>query len=483
MYLEEIVKNVQMENDRFECKARLNRDDSIGWLKTIAGFSNASGGDFYIGVEDKTNKLIGFDRIEADNERNYFNNQVNEHITPRPQITISFVRYNINSTERFVIHVKISESVVKPVICKYKNIPSIYMRRDGYTNGATYEEIIEMSVKSKNTQYDVLVSDEKYDVSSFSTLREFYASHNDGKELKEKALQSMGFYDKNGMLANGAVLFADNYKSGKTDIQCSVFSGYNKGSERIVTINRFSGNIISSINYVLEFVNQRMNHSMIKLGNDRVNVDAYPQRALFEGVINAIAHRDYFLDGTQIQVDMFRDRLEISSPGGFYRGEKLGKTYDLSGIISKRRNELISAVLVSCNVMEAAGTGFDKIAEEYKGKDETHRPYIYSSSDHFTLVLPDLTYMDGIKDDNTPVVSFVPVENGTVYDEKVLAYCYYTAHKASEIAEYLGISDSTYLRKQILQNLEMQNYLLADKASRAKYYKTNWNMVESCGNP
>ena len=99
-------------------------------------------------------------------------------------------------------------------------------------------------------------------------------------------------------------------------------------------------------------VYQRMNHSMIKFGDTRKNIDAYPQRALFEGVINAVAHRDYFLDGTQIQVDMFKDRLEISSPGSFYRGEKLGKTYELSGIISKRRNTLIASVLVSCYVME-----------------------------------------------------------------------------------------------------------------------------------
>lgn len=105
----------------------------------------------------------------------------------------------------------------------------------------------------------------------------------------------------------------------------------------------------------MEFVTQRMNHSMIKQENTRKNTDTYPQRALFEGVINAVAHRDYFLDGTQIQVDMFKDRLEISSPGSFYRGEKLGKTYDLSGSISKSRNELIASVLVSCNVMEAAG--------------------------------------------------------------------------------------------------------------------------------
>ena len=478
MYLEELIEDIQLESDKLECKAKLNRDDVVGWLKTVAGFANASGGDFYIGVEDKTNKLIGFDRTAADNERNYFNNQVNEHLVPRPQMTISFVRYEVKEKERFIIRVQVSDSIIKPIILKYKNIPSIFMRRDGFTNGATYEEIIEMSIKSKNTQYDILASDISYNSANFTMLREFYLSHNDGKELPEKALQSMGFYDEKGLLANGGLLFADDYKEKKTEVQCSVFSGFNKGSERIVTINRFNGNIIAVINYIMEFVTQRMNHSMIKLGDTRKNIDAYPKRALFEGVINAVAHRDYFLDGTQIQVDMFKDRLEISSPGSFYRGEKIGKTYDLSGIISKRRNELIASVLVSCNVMEAAGTGFDKIIEEYKEADEMHRPYIYSSSDHFTLVLPDLTYMNGVEDSRIPVLTFVPVENGTDYDDKVLSFCYYKAHKVAEIAEYLGISDSTYLRKQVLGNLEMQEYLEASKISRATYYKTKPEMVE-----
>ena len=473
MYLEEIINDVQLESDRFECKSILNRNDVVGWLKSIAGFANAYGGDFYIGVEDKTNKLIGFDRKAADNERNYFNNQVNEHLTPRPQMKISFVRYEIKNSERFIIRVSIPESSVKPVILKYKNIPSIFMRRDGFTNGATYE----MSIKSKKTQYDILVSDVKYDPKKISMLRAFYSEHNEGKELKEKALQSMGFYNEEGYLLNGAVLFLDDYSEKKTEVQCSVFSGFNKGSERIVTINRFNGNITSTINYMMDFVNQRMNHSIIKLDDARKNIDAYPQRALFEGVINAVAHRDYYLDGTQIQVDMFKDRLEISSPGGFYRGEKFGKTYDLSGIISKRRNELIAGVLVRCNVMEAAGTGFDKIVEEYKEADETHRPYIYSSSDHFTLVLPDLTYANGVEDSNVPVLTFVPVLGGTELDEKVLSFCYYQAHKVSEIAEYLGITDSTYLRKQVLGNLEANGYLEKSKVSRAMFYKTNPDMV------
>ena len=199
---------------------------------------------------------------------------------------------------------------------------------------------------------------------------------------------------------------------------------------------------------------------------------------MFEGVINAVAHRDYYLDGTRIQVDMFKDRLEISSPGGFYRGEKLGKTYDLSGIISKRRNELISGILVACNVMEAAGTGFDKIIEEYKEADEAHKPYIYSSSDHFTLVLPDLTYENGIKDSKIPVLEFAPVPNGTEMDEKVLSFCYYQARKVAEIAEYLKVSDSTYLRKQVLGNLANNGYLEKSRLSRAMFYKTNPEMVE-----
>lgn len=346
------------------------------------------------------------------------------------------------------------------------------MRRDGFTNGATYEEIIEMSIKSKKTQYDILPSDASFNLNDFSILSNFYSEHNEGKRLTEKKLMSMGFFDENKKLANGAILFTDKYKEKKTEVQCAVFSGFTKGDERIVSINRYNSNILTSIDLVMEFVKQRMNHSLLKIEDSRQNIDAYPVRALFEGVVNAFAHRDYFLDGTQIQIDMFKDRLEISSPGSFYRGEKIGKTYDLSKIISKRRNELISNVLVSCNIMEAAGTGFEKIVECYKNVDDLHKPFIYSQSDHFTLVLPDLTYENGIQDKNIPSLSFIPVANGSKYDEKILSFCYYKAHKTSEIIKFLGVTDSTYFRKHVLDNLVQQNYLECSKESRVGYYKT-----------
>ena len=85
--------------------------------------------------------------------------------------------------------------------------------------------------------------------------------------------------------------------------------------------------------------------------------------------------------------------------------------------------------------------------------------------------------MDGVEDSSTPILTFVPVADGTDLDDKVLSFCYYQAHKVSEIAEYLGISDSTYLRKQVLGNLEKQGYLESSKISRAIYFKTNPDMV------
>ena len=73
MYLENVADVEILESANMECKARLNREDIEGWLKTIAGFSNAQGGSLFIGVEDKSNKLIGFSRKDADNERIFFN--------------------------------------------------------------------------------------------------------------------------------------------------------------------------------------------------------------------------------------------------------------------------------------------------------------------------------------------------------------------------------------------------------------------------
>lgn len=93
-------------------------------------------------------------------------------------------------------------------------------------------------------------------------------------------------------------------------------------------------------------------------------------------------------------------------------------------------------------------------------------------------MLPDLTYSEGVEDNKIPHLEYVPVANGTKYDDAVLSFCYYQARKVSEIAEYLGVSDSSYLRKQVLENLARENYVTKGKIGRAACYRTNMDMVE-----
>ena len=459
MYLEEIIGKQVFEDLTHEFKARLDRTDIVGWLKTIAGFANNIGGELFIGVEDKTSKLIGFDRKGADNERNFFNNMVNEHLYPRPGITVSFLHYQIREEERYLLVVRVSKESAKPVVLKYNGVPAIYIRREGFTNGASYEEILEMA-KRNVSSYDTLSTNEKYNREDFSKLFEAYSYQNDGLELTDKKLISMGFMDKDGYLKNGSFLFSDKMK-GKADIQCALYQGINRGDDRIISISKYNGNIIDGIKFAMDFVLSRENHTYIKTGTGRINIDSYLTRSVLEGVVNAFAHRDYSLEGTQIQIDMFSNRLEISSPGSFYLQDKIHLTYDLSSIISKRRNTLICDILVSLKLMEAAGTGFDKIMEDYKDKDDEWRPFVSSYTDHFTLTLPDLTSKGVMEEDDItyPYIEGLNEKN----TKKILSFCMYEPLKYSEVASHLMLSDSTYFRKKIVLPLIVNGLLIEKK--------------------
>ena len=477
VYLEDIVDTDKYESFKMETKARLNREDIVGWLKTIPGFANAKGGVMYIGVEDKTNKLIGFDRIAADNERIFFTNQINEHIYPYPPIDIEFIPYMNNGKELCIIKVTVHESPVKPILLKYKGLYGIFMHRGGYTNEADYEEMTNMFVSNRDTQFDTTDTGVEYNRSSFSKLLGYYSEYNEGRELSDKELKSVHFFNNKNMLKNGALLFMDTYNGERTAVQCSIFSGFTRGADRVVTAKKYEGNIIDAVEFAITFIEQRMNHTYIKLPRGRENLDAFPERALFEGVVNAFAHRNYFLLGTQIQIDMFRDRLEISSPGGFYQGEPIEKTYNLSQYLSTRRNSLITDIFVMCNMMEARGTGFDKIIEAYAGADARHKPFIYSSSSSFNLVLPDLTYDDGVDTGILPVIDFISLEKVSDYDRKILTYCHYGVQKPNDIASYIGISDSSYFRKQILGGLVAKGYLIEEKDKNRRKYRTNPEII------
>lgn len=474
MTIADLIPEAGFEDDKTEYKLKIDdREDQLGWLKTIGGFANASGGKIYIGVEDKDHKLIGFTESEADQQRNRINNAINQSVYPLPDYAVTLPAYEIRGKRRYLVCISVGVSDFRPVTVKYKGIAGIYMRRNGFTNAATYEEIYEMASQSKEAMYDSFFTKTAYAETDFQQLFSFYKKYT-GKEKNPsvKVMLSDGFINEKGCLSNGAVLFSDHFQGAETSIQYAVFGGITRGSE-IVSLKKEAGPITEMISHMEVFVRQHMNQTIEKLSSSHRTIEAYPARALFEGIINAVAHRDYTLEGSAIQVDLFQDRLEISSPGSFYKKGDLEKTYDLTSIISQRRNRVICAVLVRCAVMEAAGTGFEKIMEEYADADSVHRPYVFSRNNQFTLVLPDLTYHKGVTTEAGDQIDFVLPPGGSKHDDAVIRFCYGHRRTAKEIAAHLGISDSAYLRNKVLGRLVESGYLISDKESRPGTYQSN----------
>lgn len=476
MYLQDIYKNYNAEDENNECKARLDREKSLGWLKTICGFANNNGGSFFLGVEDKTNKLIGYDSSEIDSEKLYIFKEIKEHFDSMPSVSIELLPYVIKDKKRYVIKVNVEKASQKPLVLKYDGIPMIFVRRDGFTNIATTEEIVMMSRQGEGPKFDLGNTMEKYDEEKFQKLHSFYEERT-GKQLKEKDLASIDFFDNEGILKRGSLLFMNDYNGEETKVTCSSFKGLTRGDNGIIVSNSFKGNLIDCYRFIYEFVSQRMNHGFVKLPTSRIDIQSYPERSLFEAIINSLAHRDYYISGSAIYVDLFVNRLVISSPGGLYGSIDFKKTYKLDSFISKRRNELISDVFILCKAMEAKGTGFEKIMEDYKNADEAHKPFIFSENNQFSIVLPDLTYTAGVGMDDDSIRLTELIEDETKYDMPILSYCFTTRRSAKDIAEYLKLSNSTFLRKNIIGSLVAKGYLLETETDGAKMYVANRDKV------
>jgi len=83
----------------------------------------------------------------------------------------------------------------------------------------------------------------------------------------------------------------------------------------------------------------------------------YPRVALREAVINAVAHRDYTMRGSRVQVRLFSDRIEVDTPGGLPAPVTIDNIEDEKST----RNEAIVGLLENINYVERRGWGFNNM--------------------------------------------------------------------------------------------------------------------------
>ena len=95
----------------------------------------------------------------------------------------------------------------------------------------------------------------------------------------------------------------------------------------------------------------------------RVNLPQYSEKALFEGIVNAVVHRDYSIRGSKIRLSMFEDRLEVQSPGS------LPNNLTLESMENRQatRNEVLTSVLARLPVEGISGSEDRQFFMERRG--------------------------------------------------------------------------------------------------------------------
>ncbi len=341
----------------------------------------------------------------------------------------------------------------------------------------TYEEIRQLSLESSNKRYDKQLLDVKFNSTDFDYFYDFYKERKN-KYPTEKELGSIEFFNDEKYLYMGSFLFSDKCKNDNTKIVCTRYAGNSKGNNKVIDSKEYIGNLIGGYRSITPFIESYQKHGYVKLADRREDLTSFPQRAVFEAVINALARRDYLVDGSQINVDIFSNRLVITSPGSFYGSTNLNVKYDLENVVSKRRNDLICAIFIYLNAMEDKGTGFEKMTAEYKDADLTHKPYIYAKNVHFSIVLPGLLDGDGIPINYDSIIVNKKFKIKSKYDYNILSLCLNKSRSVKEIVYELGVSNSTYFRNIILENLVEEGLLLKEVQGKTTYYLTNKELVK-----
>lgn len=388
MKIKELYPDVIAENLNYEYKAVLNPDNPVKWAKTIIGYANDRGGILFVGVSND-GEAFGIDLEEIDKTKLLISRINDRHIFPHVKVTY-MMRSVDAEAEHFVLAVKVApaESVIRYREGDYNE--TVYVKGDGNATPATPEEIISLSKRKYGVDNETseIEYHEKY-WSEYINLCKEYRRDQSVPSVKE--LQNEEIVSKDGYAKSGFVMFSDGYDNDDTMICCRLWKGKNKTGV-VLDSSRLRGSLTRVFVGALNFIERNTKTGWIKTENGgRDEVRSYPKEAIREALVNAIAHRDYSIFGTQIDVDIYSDRIEIVSPGSWL----LPKDYDeypAGSIPSIRRNSIIAACLDVANLMERGGTGFQTMMEAYRTSPEEIQPVVSIYPGFLNLRLFDKLY-------------------------------------------------------------------------------------------
>lgn len=367
------------ETTDIEYKSQVEKTKPKSWLKTVSAFANTAGGTIVFGVDDDTHEEIGIKNPQQDAE--YVSQSIRDRIDPVPRFAVTTSHEGDSS----LLVVSIEPGIQTPHYYHADGRQEAYVRMGSSSVLASPRELNELILKGANRTYDGLSSTYKADDASFTVLRAMYKFRT-GEDFTENDFASFGLVDDCGMLTNAGVLLADEPLVRHSRVFCTRWTGLYK--DDAADDAEFSGSLLLLLREGEAFVKRHNRTSWEKTPDSRMERPSYSERAVTEALVNALIHRDYLIAGSEVHIDIYDDRLELTSPGMMFEGGSLPENVLTDSIPSLRRNPILADVFQRMRFMERRGSGLRKICQATMNEENFEERFMptFEERDGFFLV-------------------------------------------------------------------------------------------------
>ena len=405
------------ENRYLEFKSEITNT----FLKTVSAFANFGVGD--------NGDSIGFadpQKVCLDIE-----NKINDSISPKPD-------FNLSVNDDNTVCLEVSKGRYTPYLYKGK----AYRRSGTATIETDQGELRKLAIEGANLSFEELSYGNN--LLTFEALETKMKKTMGIKALSEDVLRTLGFFTEDGEYNNAAAIFSDVNNFYGTDI-ARFGNSISEIMER-ETVSRVS--VLEQYDKAVSYFKRYYQYEEIS-GIERKTVELIPEAAYREAVANALIHREWDIN-SHIRIAMFKDRIEINSPGGLPKGITRGEY--LSSGISYLRNPILGNVFFRMHYIEMFGTGISRILELYR--DAAVKPQFNITENVISVILPVLKTTYDVTEDEAKIIS-------------VLKGAYQLS--SSELSKSSGFSRAKTIR--LLNMLTEKNFVKCTGKGRGTKYQ------------
>ncbi len=355
------------------------------WLKSVSAFANGTGGVLVFGTaEDGT--VAGVRDMETASE--VIRLKIEENIVPFPEIAL---KVQEAESGKKLLTLEVSAGWETPYYYMGENETKAYVRAEKTSIPADAGELKRLVLKGRHLSYDTQVS--RYSFKDV-TFKEFCVAYEEwsGNRMNDRRFENFGMV-KSGRLTYAGLLFSDDSLVPHSRLVCSRWRECDGAivKEPLESV-KYRGGLIHLINKGIWFVRSHMEILWQEGEGSKTELPDYCMESVFEALVNAFAHRDYFITGSEVRLDLYDERLTISSPGGMTGGERVqDKLAEIT--LSVRRNPAVADIFYQIGYMNLKGRGLSRIqclcekAANYSCEAE---PEFYSDKVQFTVTLKNL---------------------------------------------------------------------------------------------